>query len=110
MLKVLIIGAIQKKSKEKTKMSLPIINGCKVSETFSAGFVNFYLGEVVDKPGHYKVWRQNPKEKSPAWEKDFTSKTEARLYQLKHGLDLSNDQKKRTEGLGMRKKMKELEY
>ena len=91
-------------------MSLPVINGCKVSETYSAGFVDFYLGELVDQPGHYKVWRQNPKESSPAWEKPFTSKTEARLYQLKKGIDLSNEQQKRTEGLGMRKKMKELEY
>jgi hypothetical protein len=89
---------------------LPIINGCEVSETFSAGFVNFYLGEMVDKPGHFKVWRQNPKESVPAWEKPFTSRIEARLYQIQRGLELVNDQRKRAEGLGIRKKLKELEH
>jgi len=91
-------------------MSLPtIINGCEVSQTFSAGFVNFYLGEAIGQPGHYKVWRQNPREAAPAWEKDFTDHKEAMTCLYQHGIDLSNNQQKRTEGMGIRKKMRELE-
>ena len=90
-------------------MSLSIINGCKVSQTFQAGFVNFYLGEIENQPGEYKVWRQNPHESSPAWEQKFTDLREAMICLYKNGSDLSNDQQKRAKGMGIRKKTKELE-
>jgi len=90
-------------------MNKTIINGCDVTQTFQAGFVDFHLGEMVDKPGRYKVWRQNPHATVPAWERQFTDFNEAVKCLYEHGCDLANDQKKRTSGMGIRKKMKELE-
>lgn len=90
-------------------MNPTIINGCRVSQTFQAGFVNFHLGEIENHPGHYKVWRQNPRESNPAWERQFTDLKEAMICLHQHGIDLAEDQKKRTEGMGIRKKMRELE-
>ena len=85
-------------------MSLPIINGYEVSQTFQAGFVNFYLGENVNEPGNFKVWRQNPRESSPAWERKFTNRNGAMICLYEHGIALSNDQKKRTADMGIARK------
>jgi hypothetical protein len=90
-------------------MNTQILNGCNVRHTFTAGFVNFHLGEIENQPGHYKVWRQNPRETAPAWERQFTDSREALNFLCERGCNLANDQRRRTEGIGPRKRLKELE-
>jgi hypothetical protein len=85
------------------------INGCRVRHTFQAGFVNFYLGEIEGQPGIFKVWRQNPRESLPVWERQFTDMQEAMMCLCEHGCNFANDQRKRTAGVGVKKRLKKLE-